>query len=96
MGQHFTLGQALISADEATECTPCEDNDLECVPCAEAVCPSTQGSTNANITMCAALGGAILLQLFVKEDLRRQRAEKNQVSDESIDVTKGDEEATGL
>lgn len=35
----------------------------------------TRGSTLTNIMFCVALVVSILLQLFVKEDLRRQRAE---------------------
>ena len=52
-------------------------NDLD-----ESGCPVTNGTTNANICFTACLGLAILCQLFVKEDLRRQRAEKGQ-SDET-------------
>ena len=62
------LGQALISAYDPYAQSK-DDPDL---------CPNTQGGTNANILLCSFIGAAVLLQFFIKEDLRRQRAEKNE------------------
>ena len=38
-----------------------------------------KGGTFANITFCSALGIASLLQVFVKEDLRRQKADTENI-----------------
>ena len=50
--------------------------------------PVTTGSRNANLLFAAGLGLAVIIQLFLKEDLRRQRAEES-------GETNGDENTKG-
>ena len=51
------------------------------------------GATNANISFLCWLGLAILLQVFVKEDLKRMKAEADGNGNEANDDTGKENEA---
>ena len=51
------------------------------------------GATNANISFLCWLGLAILLQVFVKEDLKRMKAEADGNGNEANDDTGEENEA---
>jgi len=71
------IGQVLISNDDAGE----DENG----------CLSTKGATNANISFLCWLGLAILLQVFIKEDLKRMKAEAAGADEKEIEAGKENE-----
>ena len=52
---------------------------------------TTKGATNANISFLCWLGLAILLQVFIKEDLKRMKAEAAGADEKAIEVGKENE-----
>ena len=52
---------------------------------------TTKGATNANISFLCWLGLAILLQVFIKEDLKRMKAEAAGADEKEIEAGKENE-----
>ena len=52
---------------------------------------TSKGTTNANISFLCWLGLAILLQVFIKEDLKRMKAEAAGADENSKEIEAGKE-----
>ena len=48
-------------------------------------CPTTTGTMNANILLSSCLGLSVVLQFLIKENLKRQNAEKENISKKEKD-----------
>ena len=72
------IGQALISAYDSNATD-------------EKGCPITTGTMNANILLSSCLLVSVVLQFLIKEDLKRQNAEKQSISQE-IEETESKED----
>ena len=79
MGTVITpIGQALISAYDSNA------TDTK-------GCPITTGTLNANILLSSCIAVSIILQFFIREDLRRQKAEKESLKENQNAADENDE-----
>ena len=67
-----SIGQPLISSYDS--------NSTD-----ENGCPTTTGTMNANILLSSCLGLSVVLQFLIKENLKRQNAEKENISKNETD-----------